>query len=73
MNEQTNFLVLQQFGSDTTLANIQQCESDHECPTHTQVHMQMPLCGICTLHLTHTDAGLYGFLKARKQGSAQKR
>lgn len=26
--------------------------------------------GRCTLHLTHTDAGLYGFSKARKQGCA---
>ena len=34
------------------------------------IHVDVHSCGCCTLHLTHTDAGLYGFPKARKQGSA---
>lgn len=58
--------------SASSSAHIQTCVSTQayaRTPTHTYAQNYTCACtrGCCTLHLTHTEAGLYGFLKARNK------
>lgn len=66
--------LLMQLLPATSSAHIQTCASEHaHARARAHTYARTYTCkytSCCTPHLTHADAGLYGFSKARKQGCA---